>query len=113
MINFLRYNLFNIFSILIYPLFLFFESFLSLVKGELFPIDLRFGTTCGPLGDYTSLGNGEAWLVIIISLTILAIKLITKKPKNFFLMLLIIYITMFLVHFISYFIGGAPPEFCM
>jgi hypothetical protein len=113
MLDFLRYNLFDIFSLLIYPFYLLFDSFLSLFRGDLFPINFRFGYTCGPAGGYEPLGDGKAWLAIFAFLVVLITRLITKKPKNLLLTLLVVYIAMFLVHFLSYLIGGPGPDFCM
>lgn len=113
MLDFLRYNLFDILSLLAYPFYLLFDSFLSLFKGDLFPINFRFGNTCGSVGGYELLGNGKAWLAIFAFFTILIIRLITKKPKNLLLALLAVYIAMFLVHLLSYLIGGPGPDFCM
>jgi hypothetical protein len=103
---------YRIVGTLISPPFLLFDAILSLLKGELFPIKFKFGSTCGPV-DHIPLGNGQEWLLIISFLLVLVWKIITKRPRSKILTLLIFYIAIILASLISQTLAGEPPSYCI
>ena len=113
MLDFIKYVLPELLFILLVPIVLPFAALWSFIRGDLFPVNIAFGNTCGVAGGFEQVGNGMEWLTIFVFIVTMIVRFVYKWPKNWILTLLIFYIVMALVYILSNLIGEPSSEFCM
>ena len=103
---------YELFFTSISPFYSLFEIIPSLFRGDLFPIVMRFGYTCGPI-DTINLGNGPEWSIISVCILLVSLKLVLHKPKNNWAFFLLLYTLIYVTQIVSIVISIKPQTPCL